>query len=187
VVFLLPYLLSLFDNGFLSPKSEPEFKEGEDFITSTPVIVRDQCQEFITNNAYYIRVKVTNKKRRVTQGCRAYLVNIEKEQNKGGFNPTSYCDSIQLAWSNSGEHAYDDIDISKGVNQFVDIIATNSDIDYFEPQIRVKPYRYESLFREIGVFRFTIQISAENADPKIIKLIFKWSGDWSDFEVTEDN
>ena len=182
--FLSGFLIAVFAEPLrqllFKPKLELEFKEGQDFRTPTPMTSG--------RDSYYIRVKVTNKKRNVARGCRAYLVNVEKENDRGKFEQTSYCDSIPLAWSNQtlGEQ-YKGIDLSKGINQFVDIIATFSHTDYFEPQIVVRPLRYESLFKESGVFRFTIQISAENADPEIIKLIFKWQGNWSDFEVNKDN
>lgn len=181
--FLIAVLAEPLRHFLFKPKLELEFKKEQDFITKTPMTSG--------RDSYYIRVKVTNKKRNVARGCRAYLINIEKENNGRKFEQTSFCDSIPLAWSNQklGEQ-YNGINLSKGVNQFVDIIATfphTEFLDYFEPQLKVRPLRYEPLFREIGVFRFTIQVATENADPKIIKLIFKWHGKWSDFEVNKDN
>jgi hypothetical protein len=183
---VIPYLAALISGFLIAVLSEPlrqwlfkpeldlEFKKEEDFITKTPMH---------HGEAYYIRVKVTNTKRRVARGCKAYLVNIEKKQQDGEFHRTIYCDTIQLPWSNSRNDAFNGVDLSKGVNQFLDVIKTSPALNIFVPQISPRPYRYESLYREIGVFRFTIQISAENADPKVIELIFTWSGKWDDFEV----
>lgn len=178
--FLIAVVAEPFRQWILKPVLELEFnKDSPDFVTSTPMT----C-----GNAYYIRVKVNNKKRNVARGCKAYLVNIEKKQPNGEFGPTIYCDSLQLAWSNRGGNAYDGFDLSKGVNPFVDVITTYSDRTDFEPQIFPRTiYRYTPLFNQHGVFRFTIQISAENANPETIKIILDWSGKWDDFVVYEDN
>ena len=186
--FLLGALVGFFIAVFAEPLRQKLFKpvldvefvdDSPDYVTLTP--------ESGNNEAYYIRVKVTNKKRILARDCRAYLINIEKKDGKGDFLPTIYCDSIQLAWSlqNQGEQ-YRGIDIAKDVNQFVDIIKTTktrNDANSFYPQIMVTPFRYENLFGETGTFRFTIQVSAANADPKNIKLIFDWGGVWDDFKV----
>ena len=187
---LLSLIIALFSGFFIAVFAEPlrqwlfkpivklEFnKDLPDFVTHTPMTHGQAC---------YIRVKVNNERRNVAKGCKAYLVNIEKEQPNGEFCSTIYCDSIQLAWSNRGKNAYDGIDLSKGVNQFVDVITSYSNRTDFEPQTFVKPNRYKPLFKQQGVFRFTIQISAENADPETIKIKLNWSGQWNVIDVDKD-
>jgi hypothetical protein len=173
-VFAEPLRQKLF-----KPDLDVEFVNSPDYVALTPE--NRNCK------AYYIRVKVSNRKRILARDCRAYLINIEKKDEKGKCLPTIYCDSIPLAWSlqKLGEQ-YSGIDIAKDVNQFVDIIKTTktrNDANSFYPQIMVTPFRYENLFGETGTFRFTIQVSAANADPKNIKLIFDWEGVWDDFKV----
>lgn len=163
------------------PKLKLEFGEGQDFKTRTPEATSQSQHE-----AYYIRVKVTNSTRRTARDCRTYLVNIEKRDETGTFRPTIYCDSIPLAWSCRADKAYQGVDLPYGVAQFLDVLTTRSISDYFEPQIMVKPFRYIPLFKEKGGFRFTIQVSAERANPQFIKLIFEWDGDWENFKVYED-
>jgi len=180
--FLIAVVAEPFRQWILKPVLELEFyRDSPDFVTFTPMT----C-----GHAYYIRVKVKNKKRivrNVAKGCKAYLVNIEKKQPNGEFGPTIYCDSIQLAWSNRGKNEYDGFDLSKGVNQFVDVITTYNGRTDFEPQTFVKPYRYIPLFNQKGVFRFTIQISAENANPETIKIKLDWSGRWNVIDVDKDS
>jgi hypothetical protein len=141
-----------------------------------------------TREAYYVRVKVTNKSRILARKCRAYLINIEKRDNGRKFDPTVYRDSIQLAWScQPPDYRYKGIDIPKGVNQFLDVVVTRQGLNEFDPQIIVKPYRYLDLFRETGEFRLTIQVYAAGADPATLKLIFRWEGQWDKFTVTKEN
>lgn len=165
------------------PKLDLEYDKAKGCLSKT----REQA---ITGGtiaeAYYIRVRVTNMSKVIAKDCRAYLVEIEKQDENAKFVPTVYCDAIQLAWSCQGaEDRYRAIDICKGVNQYIDVIVTRSNSPEFDPQIRVKPFRYSDLFKEIGSFRFTIQASADGADPVIFKLNFDWEGCWDTFGVYE--
>ncbi|MDD5567613.1 MAG: hypothetical protein PHY88_00125 [Candidatus Omnitrophica bacterium] len=183
------------------PCLELSFNNTNDFISLTPESGRMEGKP-AQFKAYYIRVKVTNNKNITAQNCKAYLVNIEKLNTESIFKSTIYCDSIPLAWScqNIGEQ-YEGININKGVNQFVDIVTTrhlvtegdifypkmqqpdNSDILY--PQIKLLPFRYESIFKEKGTFRFTIQVTSANADPRNIRIVLVWNGKWDKFDVLQ--
>lgn len=163
------------------PKLNLEFDEGKGCIADTWEINRNGQK---TADARYIRVKVTNNSRIIAKDCRGYLINIEKQNKHGKFAPTVYCDSIQLAWSCQGKrNRYEAVDISKGVNQYLDVITTRNTSREFDPQIMAKPLRYLDLFKETGIFRLIIQASVAGADPKIIKLIFNWKGVWNDFSA----
>jgi hypothetical protein len=143
---------------FFKPKLKLEFQENPYCLSSTYETHKGQK----LTNAIYIRVKVTNTSKVIAKRCRAYLINIEKCDVNGNFIPTVYCDSIQLAWSCQGQrNRWRGIDICKGVNQYLDV------------------------FKETGKFLFTIQASADGADPKIIKLEFDWRGVWNDFSIKE--
>lgn len=180
--FLIAVFAEPLRQKLFKPDLDVEFVDSRDYVTLTP-----ESRNNPHIKAYYIRVKVTNRKRILARDCRTYLINIEKKDEKGKFLPTVYCDSIPLAWSLQYEgEQYRGLDIAKGVEQFVDIIKTikaRNDANSFYPQIMVTPFRYENLFRETGTFRFTIQVSAANTDPKNIKLIFDWKGVWDDFKV----
>jgi hypothetical protein len=164
------------------PKLNLEYDEGRGCLSKT----QEAISASVVGDAYYIRVRVTNASKIIAKDCRAYLVNIEKRDEKGGFASTVYCDSIQVAWSCQGrEDRYRGIDICKGVNQYLDLIVTRSNSDEFDPQIMVKPFRYSELFKETGAFRFTIQASAARANPATIKLIFEWNAEWDKFQVAK--
>ncbi|MCK4822519.1 hypothetical protein KA005_42535, partial [bacterium] len=75
-------------------------------------------------DAHYVRIRITNVGRQIAKQCRAYLVNVEKwVESNNDFEPTVYCDSLQLPWSARGstEEAYRPIDLSRDIKQFVDI------------------------------------------------------------------
>jgi hypothetical protein len=135
-------------------------------------------------DAHTIRVKVNNTRSIISKDCRGYLIDVEKQNEKCEFAPTVYCDSLPLAWSCQGsKDCFGGIDIPKGVNQYLNVIATNSTSTNFDPQVMPKLFRYEKLFSETGTFRFTILVTAANAKPKKIKLILNWKGNWNDFDV----
>lgn len=134
----------------------------------------------------YIRVRVNNTRSRMARECCGYLIGLEERNEKGEFVKTEYCDSIMLHWScQRDETKYLPIHIPKGVNQFLDVIALEENKKYFMPQIHVIPNRYRSLFHRTGVFRFTIQVAAENVAPTTIRLGLAWAGDWENFKIRE--
>jgi hypothetical protein len=175
-----PKLKISFDNS-------PEFqtKTHEHKLTRSP---EDPNKEQIDYyKASYIRIKVTNTKSAIANGCRAYLVKVEKQHDDGNFCDTIYCDSIPLAWScRSGEQRFLPVDIPKGINQFVDLLSTREVSTDYKPEIQFPLYRYIDLFKECGTFRFTVQISGENVYPVFIKVVFAWNGSWDKYSCKSD-
>lgn len=156
-----------------------EFRDNKDCKSPTPMNKDD-----VETEGYYIRIKVTNENRHIAKDCRAYLINFERKDENNGFVRTEYCDSIPLGWScRDKKDRFRGIDIPRGINQYVDVIATVKDSSVYIPQIMVPPYRYSKLFEKKGIFQFTIQVTADDANPKTIKLILNWKGDWDNFDV----
>jgi hypothetical protein len=119
--------------------------------------------------------------------CRGYLVGLEERNDKGEFEKTEYCDSTMLHWSaQRDETKYLPLHIPEGVNQFLDVIALEEHKKHFTPQLHVILNRYKYLLQRTGVFRFTVQVVADNVNPKTIKLIFEWPGDMKNFKVYRD-
>ena len=164
------------------PRLKPEFGQGEEFITPTPV-----GSPYPSGKAFYVRIKVTNRRRIVARNCRAYLEAFEKRDTNGFFRPTAYCESIQLAWScrRTGEE-FNPLDLPSGVTQFLDVLATGSGSQDFHPKLMFVIWRYEPLFKQTGVFRLTIRVTAENAYSETIKLILTWQGSWDHFTVEQE-
>ena len=132
LVFIFSKLYNLFSWKLTEPKLRAEFdKNILGCITHTT-----------TNDgrpAGTVRMKVTNRgKRAVTAcGCVAYLTNVEKQNEKGEFESTDYCDSILLAWSCQGlqPEQFRPMDIPSKVNQYIDIVSLLQEDHKFEPRI----------------------------------------------------
>ncbi len=166
------------------PNLELSFDNDEECVSKTFLSSRTLTVK--GPKAIYIRVRVRNTRSRMARECRGYLVNVEERDGEGRFIKTEYCDSIMLHWSCQREETkYLPLHIPKGVNQFLDIISLEENKNVFVPQIHVFPNRYNELIRRTGVFRFTIQVVADNVKPKTIKLTFAWEGDWKNFKVRE--
>lgn len=139
-------------------------------------------------DVHTIRVRVTNTGKIIAKDCRSYLINVEKRNDKGKFVQTTYCDSIPLPWSYlPAKESFEGIDIPTGINQYLNLIGTDSRSADFDPQIMIRPFRYTNLFKGTGTFRFTVRVTAANAKPRTFRLIFNWKGQWDDFEVLSED
>jgi hypothetical protein len=154
------------------------FDDTADCITRTPELVNG-----VPSEAYVIRLKVTNKSWRLARVCRAYLIGVERLMPDRNFTPTLYCDSIPLAWSVRGSHAYLPVDLPKDVPHFVDVVSSRPGSVAYSPHIEFTPLRYTSLFAEVATFRFTVRISGDGVSPATAQLVFKWTGVWDKFEA----
>jgi hypothetical protein len=160
------------------PKLSMEFGDTSHFLTRTPETTGEASYE-----AIYVRVKIVNTKATLAKSCRAYLVNIEQKNPSGNYEPTEYCESLQLGWA---VHAkpYIGIDLATDVPFFVDIFSTRSSSPAFKPQVELIPMRYNELFSTAGVYRLTVLVSGDGVKPARMYLELKWSADWENFDVT---
>lgn len=144
------------------------------------------CISYTTANGtpvVYVRMKVTSYGRFATEarGCRAYLTNIEKQNEKGEFESTAYCDSIRLAWSCQGPQRTEQfrpMDIPREVNQYIDVVSLLKNVNLFRLHLEVTPNRYIKMFMQTGTFLLTVHVHAENASPVKCKLIFTCRNAW---------
>ena len=137
-------------------------------------------------DAHYIRILVENNGRQIANQCRAYLVNVEKwNDKKNKFEQSIYCDSLQLAWSAQGNNAdaFRPIDLPPNIKQFIDVFSTAEKQADYDIKLKTRLNRYVNLFQEHGKLRYTVQVSGDNVKPKTTKIIFIWNGKWDDFSV----
>ena len=113
---LAPIAVEPLKHCVFGPKLKVEFIEGgRSFKTDT----KEQAA-FTVTDAHNVRVKVLNTGRQIAKQCRAYLVNVERwSESTSKFEPTIYCDSLQLAWSARGNEAYHPLDAPRDINQFI--------------------------------------------------------------------
>ena len=148
-------------------------------------------------DAFYYNVRVTNRGKKTAKNARGFLIRIEYIDG-GTVHATDYCDNLPLAWSyRTDEDAQKGIDLPSSTPQFLNVLSTrNAAIASGFRPATVPPTLRPSLYRfeDPGVFRFTIMVVAEDAEPRWIGLRVKWDGDWKsiwdndckDFRVFQD-
>ncbi len=175
--FLASILTEPVRDYFFGPRLTLEFNpDKQDFVTPTPAMDRGAMM-----SALYIRVLVTNKRKRIAKQCRAYLVTVDKWNDEyRRFLPTHYCDAMQLAWSACPElQVYGPIDLPKEVHRFVDVISFWEGASSLRLHSEFLPYRYKDLLtQETGKYRYTVLVTGENFKPVSIQLGFSWDGKW---------
>ena len=119
-----------------------------------------------------VRVKVENNCLGARKGCRAYLVNNERQGPSGKFEPTAYCESMQLAWASQADQSFSAFDLPRGVPQFIDIMSTRPTSPAFQLAIKVIPLRYAKLVLTPGVYRFTLSCQATASNPLLFAQQF---------------
>ena len=174
---------------FYRPTLELSFGDSSEYKARTPEQAtlidpqRSAVPIYSTHEAEYVRIKVTNTSSSVAKSCRAYLVGVEKKNANNELLPTIYCDSIPLAWSCQEERAHGPIDLPKDVAQFIDLVSVRDYSAEFRIEIKPVPLRYAGFFRDKGTFRFKVQVSGENVQPKFISVDFTWNGEWGKYEA----
>ncbi len=159
------------------PKLELKFNNNE-YAYKTEII-----KNKVTT--HYIRVEVVNTGRQIAKQCRAYLVNVERENSSGQFVPTHYKDSLQLSWAAKKDEKdkFSPLDLSKDISQFINVIVITEPNKY-QTQVQEDLYSYKNLLQgEHGKFRYTIHVSGDNVNPAFIKIISNWNGNWENYEI----
>lgn len=163
------------------PRLELFFGEGEDCVTLTPEEFHVPAGSGAVSLkkerrvVFFARLRVTNTKSRIATRCQAWLVNVERQDEHGLYNPTVFKDSIPLIWSYNAEA--DTVDIAQGINRYVDLVRIQDDVPGLQPQLRshsgdvLLPHRYGTLFRENGTYRFTVLVSAQDVQPEQIRVL----------------
>ena len=156
-----------------APKLKLTFSTSQQFLTRTPEASPDTSYESL-----WVRVKVENRRAALARSCRAYLVKIERQAASGEFEPTEYCESMQLAWASQADQSFSAFDLPRDVPHFIDIISTRPISRAFQLAIKRMPLRYAQLVLTPGVYRFTVVVSGDGVKPVTIRPIVRWTGTW---------
>jgi hypothetical protein len=162
---------------FYAPRLALTFGTSAHFFTRTPEVSQTSQSE-----ALYVRVKVVNTRSALAKSCRAYLVNVERKGASGKFEPTEYCESLQLAWSSLAEASFGALDLPRDVPHFVDVFSVRPTSPAFIPTTKVTPLRYGTLLLTPGVYRFTIVVSGDGVKPATIRPSVSWNSVWDKVE-----
>lgn len=162
-----------------------DFDDAEDCITTTPqeygVGSFSDMQKGIRKTASrvvtFARIRVTNKRNRLVENCRAWLVAIDEKEG-GKWKPTVFRDSTPLIWSYNAE--LESVAIPKGVIWHVDVAEFSTDRSSFTVALRAHDgktlsiHRFKHLFERPCHYRLRILVSALDVAPKSIYLEFSW-------------
>lgn len=162
------------------PRLKLTFGTSQHFLTKTPEVSPSSQYESL-----YVRLKVVNVRAALAKGCRAYLVNVERKGPSGEFQPTEYCESLQLAWASQADQSFAAFDLPRDVPHFVDIISTRPTSPAFALATKVTPLRYTQLLQTPGTYRFTVVVSGDGVKPATIHPIVSWSGLWDQVSKVE--
>ena len=189
---LLPSALSFLGGFFTALLAEPlrrwiwtprlklTFGTSQHFVTRTPEVSPDGQYE-----SMFVRIKVVNSRASLAKSCRAYLVNIERKGTTGQFEPTEYCESLQIAWSSQSDQSFCAFDLPRRVPHFVDVMSTRPTASGFALATKVTPFRYERMLKTPGTYRFTVVVSGDGVKPATIRPTVFWNGVWNHVQKEE--
>lgn len=131
----------------------------------------------------WLRLRVTASESRVlglwggseAKGCRAYLVGLQRVEPGGKTTNIFIDDARPMIWRHEPTEMPAARDLLPGVPQWVDIAATfegDADAETLPP-LSVRAYPSCDIPMP-GDYIFTVQVSAENAAAKTIKLKVSW-------------
>lgn len=172
------------------PELKINFGDGPEFRSETETEVDVKGLKLAGPTQIYIRLMVTNHPpktlgkmfpfvRPIAKSCRVTLIGIRKfSETSKEYESTIYVDSIPLTWSCQQDSELWRIDIYPEISQFFDLLSFDKTMTGpFAPKLRVTPLRYSNhLFKEHGIFKFTVQITGENVRTQTKEIYFDWQG-----------
>jgi hypothetical protein len=173
--------LARIDKWLDRPKLKIEFGQGKDFVSLNPTYDEKQ---FPVSETFYVRVKVTNVKFPTAKNCSGYLTALERWDGKQ-FEETGYNDVLRLVWSHNPGRPF--MHVMYKTPHWLDVVHTDRDRHGLFLDTEVKPYRYINGFDIPGVYRLTVQVSAEQTEPAKVSFYLLWSGVWNHFQVFDEN
>jgi hypothetical protein len=122
----------------------------------------------------WLRVRVKNANRRkAAKNCRAFLIGIEKVGPESKSEDMFPNDVRPLVWTHDPTGKPSARDLLPGVVHWVDIVGTIDGQNALAVQVQPA-----WSLNTPGDYMFTVQVSAEDADPAVIKIRVHWDGTW---------
>lgn len=137
----------------------------------------------------WIRVRITSRAgRRTAKGCRAYLTRMVQigyfdTDEKVCMHPEIVHldhDSRQLQWMHDEDRTFLAKDIVPGIDHWLDLVSSWESLSTGLPGIQCYP---PMLFPVPGIYKLTIRVGADDADPveAVVGVVYK--GTWDAIEV----
>ncbi|MFO1154024.1 MAG: hypothetical protein U1E42_10250 [Rhodospirillales bacterium] len=146
-------------------------------ISNTPQGEIHPDGKFIqTDEAYWLRIKVTNDGKNIARTCRAHITQLSRINRDGTVERMDNQDALIIRWAIINETV---IDLPKGVNQFSGICYTKkSAANRLIPNTPREAIRLERVWGSPGTFELRIVVTAENAEHTCKLIRFEWGGSW---------
>lgn len=152
-------------------------------IVDLPTAGRSMHSHPLPTVAYYLRVKVVNCGRRTARSCTGYLANMEVWRDRV-FCETKYADYMRLVWSHSP--GIPRIDLLPEVPHWLDLVSTLEYDQRFFIETDPKAPQYAGGFDDSSVFRLTVRVFAEDAEPAESLVYLQWKRQWDCLDVFDD-
>lgn len=149
----------------------------ESYFTHTTTVEGQPC--------CYVKIKVVNAGKRSAKNCRGFLVAFEEwNPTTSKYEAVAGNDTLQLIWTQSPkEEERLGFDMSPGVGRFLDVVTTAEGQPNFWFCTSRNPTKFHPYLSRPGKYRLVIQVSAEEAEPKLIPLLLDWDGNWNNPKV----
>jgi hypothetical protein len=126
---------------------------------------------------------VINRGRRTARDCKGYLANIEVWQVRT-FHDTEYADFMRLVWSQFPSSS--SLDLLPEVPHWLNVVSTLEHDSRFFLETDPKSTRYADGFDETRIYRLTISVFAEDAEPTQAFVYLHWHGNWNNLDVFDE-
>jgi hypothetical protein len=106
-----------------------------------------------------------------------------KKKDQFGWTDTEYVESCQLPWAAQSDGCRP-LDIPKGIEQYIDVVASRSNSAQLILQLVSPLLSYEQVMEKSGTYRLVVLVSGEGFEPEFHRIIVTHTGKWD--EVTVD-
>jgi hypothetical protein len=154
------------------PKLRLDFKNDRDVKTQINTVnLLHGIETPHSTKSRWLRVMVVNAKGRAAKNCRAYLIGIKLVRQGGTLEDRFPNDVRPMVWTHEPSGKPSGRDLLPGVAHWVDVAFAIEGEDVLH--VSVEP---ACQLTETGVYEFTVQVSAEEASPKVINIKVHWDG-----------
>ena len=130
----------------------------------------------------YIRARVQNTGRQIAQGCVVFLAKLEEVHPSGGTTSTVFFDSRPLTWAGWN---FLPRDVPSGLDFYVDVMRVSKSAPGWKFSVQKLFWNEEALQSYSGTYRFTLMVTADNAEPASCKIDITYNGDWHSLRAVQ--
>lgn len=116
------------------------------------------------------------------QQCVGWLTMIEFEQKPGEFNEIPIYEPNRLHWATKSNE-FAPINIHQNVPNFLGICNSRDGWKHFNYRSGVQSFVAPHDFSDLGNYRFTVRVVAENSATVTVPILITWNGKWDEMKI----